>query len=305
MLPPLPLVECFKEMSCGDIITTFLGGLLGFLGAYILFRIQRKSDRDEAERKESDEKKATFSFAKEQLTRAMKAWTRQQKLLSDFGTSYDSDPFNDHPHPVNISPAQRTLESIDRKELRIALGHHFGDKCGERVFRSMIAIIDYFDVHGSKTLEAIVSIQQDIFREKVRLDDLQSDVGMAIGNTMGSLRSELGRQHPLYQHLNNILGGLHEHLTGPTYEASPKDFMDHLVTPALELVRIDAYAPSDVVNIVSAAKRAQKSFLRVKQYAQQLAELGRRRANDIDRTMRLVRKVVEIIARPPIAKERK
>ena len=291
------LVACFKEMSCGDIITTFLGGLLGFLGAYIMFRIQRKSDRDADAEREATFHRGTFLFVMEQLELAMKGWGRQRDDLLEFSAIYRDDPFQDHQHTVSITPALRSLDSIDRKELRLAIGYSLGDVGGGRVFRSLVAVIDFFVVHGNRTIEAIESIKTDIYREKVRFDDLQAEVGLSVTGTMGILRERYGRDHPNYQKLNNLLQGLHTHINSEAYRENPKDFYDHLIKPCLLLVGDDEFPPSEITNILSAAKRAQQTYRRLTMSSAELAAYAERAAFDINWMLRLSRKVMEIMGR--------
>lgn len=278
-----------------DIVGSILGALLGFAGAYIMYRIQRKSDREEAARKDAMEKMATYDFAREQLTQALKGWIKQENSLLEFSRQYKEAPFIDHPHVISVNPALRSLVLLDRKELRLALNHHCGEKAGARVFQAMASIIDYYNTHQETSLSGILSGKEVIYKELLRFDDLYAELGNTITKTIDVLRQQFGANVPVADKLNKILVDFY--VRHPSPLATVDVFMEDLVQPCLNLVKDPSIPQVHIIDVIIAAKRAQKSFLRIRNSAEDLAAAGQEYAAQVKWMQRRVLKVLEILSR--------
>lgn len=283
-------------MDPKEVVGAILGALLGFWAAYFMFRIQRRSDRKEVARRDAVEKMATYDFAREQLAQAQKRWVKEEGSLREFAQQYADDPFIDHPHTISVNPALRSLELLDRKELRLALNHHCGEKAGARLFRAMVAIMDYYHALQEAAFQSLLAGKNAIYQEKLRFDDLYADLGNTITTTIQSLHHRFGKNVPTADQLNKILADFYGQ--GHSFRGTVDDLMKGLVQPCLNLV-MDQSLPHFYINdVLTSAKRAQKSYLRIRYSAEEVEASAKEWADQMKWMQRFVLKVLEILGRP-------
>ncbi|NDK57379.1 hypothetical protein [Pontibacter fetidus] len=131
-----------------DLLVSSIGALLGFVGAFLIFKYQLKIDREKAEKSEAAAIERKLHYFAALTHKIISSSKEQAEHLNRFCDSFNKDPFF-MPRPALVSTLdiKRFSESLNHEEYYHAYITKFGLK-NETVyeFRRFYAYIDFLNM---------------------------------------------------------------------------------------------------------------------------------------------------------------
>lgn len=265
-----------------DLVGAAFGSFIGFGLAWVLLQYQFRAEKTKEHARRAQEMRSYVGHSRNLLRRAIRGWKQTRQRFVEFGSAYESEPYADHPHNITLNVAQRTLDRMDRVELRDSFVHLWGKRLGNAMCSRLEGVVD-FHGHFTPVFETgIIAIKSEIERSKKQFDTLQLELCLIIQNQLVQLGHSGQSKEPLSQALNGILQGVEDvaKTVGPA--ATPLIIHENLVQPTLDLGK-RGFRPAEFAPIWSAAMRVEKEFRKIALRAMEIDRFTKTQGRAMDK----------------------